>query len=203
MLPRVALGALLEAGAGAAALRDSIAGGAVAAIPTETFYGLAASPRSASGCARIVAMKGRPGEKALPVVAASARDLEALGVAAPAGVVARFAALWPSPLTVVFALREPLACTAGERSLAVRIPAHGELRQLLAVTGPLTATSANLSGEAALVSPDRVAEAFGGAVDVVIDGGETPGGLPSTIVDARFDPPRVVRPGAFPWPETR
>ena len=175
----------------------------MAAIPTETFYGLAASPRSAEGCARIVAMKGRPGEKALPVVAASAGDLEALGVEAPAAVVGRFAALWPAPLTVVFPLREPLACTAGERSLAVRIPAHEPLRRLLAVTGPLTATSANLSGQPALAFPDLVLETFGRLVDVLVDGGDAPGGLPSTIVDARFDPPRVVRPGAFPWPESR
>ena len=199
---RIPLGALLEAGGGAGDLREAIAGGAVAAIPTETFYGLAADPRSAGGCARIVAMKGRPGEKALPVVAAGPGDLEALGVDAPAAVIERFAALWPAPLTVVFSLRAPLACTAGERSLAVRIPAHEPLRRLLARTGPLTATSANLSGEPALASPDAVAAVFGSAIDVLVDGGDAPGGLPSTIVDARFDPPRVVRPGAFPWPET-
>lgn len=200
----MAIDALLESGGSAAAeLGDALGGGAVAAIPTETFYGLAASPWSGPGCARILAMKGRPAEKALPVVAATPDDLDALGVEAPAGVVGRFAALWPAPLTVVFSLRAPLACTAGERSLAVRIPAHEKLRRLLAVTGPLTATSANLSGEPPLASPDRVADAFGNAVDVVVDAGETRGGLPSTIVDARFDPPRVVRPGAFPWPETR
>jgi L-threonylcarbamoyladenylate synthase len=203
MLRRIPLGALFEPRAGAAELRDAIAGGAVAAIPTETFYGLAASPRSAAGCARIVAMKGRPADKALPVVAASAGDLARLGVEAPPGVVERFAALWPAPLTVVFALREALACTAGERSLAVRVPAHEQLRRLLALTGPLTATSANVSGEPGLASPDAVEVVFGSAIDLLVDGGPTPGGLPSTIVDARFDPPRVVRPGAFPWPESR
>jgi len=203
MLKRIALEALLEEDGAAEELRDAIAGGAVAAIPTETFYGLAASPRSAAGCARIVAMKGRPAEKALPVACASAGDLEALGVDAPAGLVERFASLWPAPLTVVFSLRSPLACTAGERSLAARVPAHDRLRRLLAVTGPLTATSANLSGQPALASPDRVLEAFGGLVDFLVDGGKTPGGLPSTIVDARRVPPRVMRAGAYPWPESR
>jgi L-threonylcarbamoyladenylate synthase len=203
LLRRIPLAALLEAGGDAADLSDALAGGAVAAIPTETFYGLAAGPRSEKGCARIVAMKGRPGEKALPVVAGSSGDLEALGVDASDSVIERFAALWPAPLTVVFPLREPLACTAGERSLAVRIPAHESLRRLLALTGPLTATSANVSGEPALASPDAVALLFGSAIDLLVDGGHTPGGLPSTIVDARFDPPRVVRPGAFPWPESR
>jgi L-threonylcarbamoyladenylate synthase len=203
LLRRISLESLLEFTGRAGELRDALARGGVAAIPTETFYGLATSPWSAEGCARIVAMKGRPEQKALPVVAASAGDLETLGIDAPPETVRRFAALWPAALTVVFAVREPLACSAGERSLAVRVPAHADLRSLLASTGPLTATSANLSGEPALASPRRVFDAFGDAVDVLVDGGDTPGGLPSTIVDARVDPPRVVRAGAFPWPESR
>jgi tRNA threonylcarbamoyl adenosine modification protein (Sua5/YciO/YrdC/YwlC family) len=202
LLRRVSLESLLEFPGRAGELRDALVRGGVAAIPTETFYGLAASPRSAEGCARIVAMKGRSEQKALPVVAASSGDLEALGIDAPPAALLRFAAIWPAALTVVFALREPLACSAGERSLAVRVPAHAKLRHLLSLTGPLTATSANLSGAPALDSPDRVFDAFGGAIDVLVDGGDTPGGLASTIVDARFDPPRVVRAGAFPWPET-
>jgi L-threonylcarbamoyladenylate synthase len=200
---RIPLETLLESPVRAGELRDALARGGVAAIPTETFYGLAASPWSAEGCARIVAMKGRPEQKALPVVAASAGDLEALGIDAPPAAVLRFAAVWPAALTVVFALREPLACSAGERSLAVRVPAHAKLRRLLSATGPLTATSANRSGEPALASPDRVFDAFGAAVDVLVDDGDTPGGLPSTIVDSRVEPPRLVRAGALPWPETR
>jgi L-threonylcarbamoyladenylate synthase len=85
----------------------------------------------------------------------------------------------------------------------VRVPAHAKLRRLLSATGPLTATSANRSGEPALASPDRVFDAFGAAVDVLVDDGDTPGGLPSTIVDSRVEPPRLVRAGALPWPETR
>ena len=192
MLRRITLNTLLESPPSVAELRDVLARGGVAAIPTETFYGLAASPWSAEGCARIVAMKGRPEQKALPVVAAAAIDLDSLGIGAPREIVERFASLWPAALTVVFATREPLACTAGERSVAIRVPAHPKLRRLLASTGPLTATSANLSGEPALASPDLVFAAFGNAVDVLVDGGETPGGLPSTIVDARFDPPALA-----------
>jgi len=184
-------------------LRDAFGRGAVAAIPTETFYGLAASPFDAAACARIVAMKGRPAQKALPVLAASVEDFDALGVVVTPEVLARFSALWPAPLTVVFAVHARLPCTAGETSVAVRIPAHAGLRQLLAATGPLTGTSANVSGEPPVSNPDRVAALFGAAVDFVVDGGETSGGSPSTIVDARVMPPRRIRPGAVPWPETR
>ncbi len=134
---------------------------------------------------------------------ASAEDLPGLGVVAPPAAFARIREIWPAPLTVVFALREGLPCTSGERSLAVRVPAHPELRRLLARTGPLTGTSANRSGEPPAVTAAAVEAALGTGIDVLVDGGKTPGGLPSTIVDARVDPPAVLRRGAYPWPETR
>ena len=203
MARRILLDELLASPASMDELREALGRGGVAAIPTETFYGLAASPFDADACARVVAMKGRPAQKALPVLAASRDDFDVLGVEASPESLARFSALWPAPLTVVFAVRAPLPCTAGETSLAVRVPAHAGLRRLLAATGPLTGTSANVSGESPLSNPDRVEEVFGAAVDFVVDGGESPGGQPSTIVDARVTPPRRIRPGAFPWPETR
>ena len=186
-----------------AELAGDLRRGGVAALPTETFYGLAADPRSPEGCARVFAVKGRDAEKALPVLAASAADLGGLGVSAAPGTISRIAALWPAPLTAVFALREPLPCTSGGLSLAVRVPAHPALRRLLERTGPLTGTSANRSGEAPASTAAVVEEALGRAIDWLVDGGDTPGGLPSTVVDARVEPPRVLRAGAFPWPETR
>jgi L-threonylcarbamoyladenylate synthase len=85
----------------------------------------------------------------------------------------------------------------------VRVPAHPGLRRLLARTGPLTGTSANRSGAPPARTARAVEVSLGAAIDVLVDGGETPGGLPSTIVDARIDPPALLRPGAYPWPETR
>lgn len=175
----------------------------MAAVPTETFYGLAADPWNEEACARVFAIKGREADKALPVLVASASDLAGLGVTASPAALERVAAIWPAPLTAVFALTTPLPCTSGERSLAVRVPAHPELRRLLARTGPLTGTSANRSGEPPARTAAAVGAALGNAIDVLVDGGETPGGLPSTIVDVRVDPPAVLRAGAFPWPETR
>jgi len=186
-----------------AELGRALARGGVAAIPTETFYGLAADPRSREGCARVFAIKGRDAGKALPVLVASAADLEGLGVVAPPAALARFGALWPAPLTAVFALAAALPCTSGERSLAVRVPAHPELRRLLARTGPLTGTSANRSGAPPADAAAAVEAALGNEIDVLVDGGDTPGGLPSTIVDARVEPPALLRRGAYPWPETR
>jgi L-threonylcarbamoyladenylate synthase len=199
----VALRDLLARPELADAFARSLAAGGVAAIPTETFYGLAADPRSEAGCARIFAIKGRDAEKALPVLVSSPEELESLGVEAAPAALARIVPHWPAPLTAVFPLREPLPCTSGGASLAVRVPAHPELRRLLSRTGPLTGTSANLSGTPPASDPETVAASLGSGIDWLVDGGRTPGGLPSTIVDARADPPRVLRPGAFPWPQTR
>jgi len=199
-LRRIRLDRLLESPQELADLRTLLAGGGVAAIPTETFYGLAADPSSILGIARIFGAKGRAEQKPLPVVFAARDQLERLGVDAPAEELDRWFAVWPAPLTVVLPIRAPIIASRGHLSLGVRIPAHPELVRLLEATGPLTATSANRAGDPPLSDPDSVAAAFDGGVDLVIDGGRTPGGLPSTLLDALADPPKVLRPGAYPWP---
>jgi L-threonylcarbamoyladenylate synthase len=80
------------------------------------------------------------------------------------------------------------------------MPADASVRGLLSAVGPLTGTSANRSGEPPLSDPDAVEAALGGDVDVLVDGGRTPGGKPSTLLDATRSPAEVLRPGAFPWP---
>src|SRR5262249_28883705 len=112
----------------------------------------------------------------------------------------RYEDLWPAPLSVVLALKNPIAASRGQAKVAVRIPASPDLVRLLDATGPLTATSANRSGEPPLADPDEVARLFDDRIDLLVDGGETPGGLPSTIVDATVEPPVLLRAGAFPWP---
>jgi L-threonylcarbamoyladenylate synthase len=200
---RIALQALLDSPSRLAELSRLIDGGGVVAVPTETFYGLAARPDSGRGVERIFAAKGRPAEKALPVLVGEVAQLPGLGVAVPPERLARFLALWPAPLTVVLALSRPIACSGGEPSLAVRIPAHAGLRRILLWTGPLTGTSANRSGAPPMADPDDVARAFDGWIDAILDGGPTPGGSASTLVDGRFEPARLLRAGAFPWPPER
>jgi len=174
--------------------------GGVAAVPTETFYALAADPASPEGVNRVRKLKGRGPAKPLLVLFGSPEQLEPLGVTAPREALDRYLAIWPAPLTVVLALREPIPASSGARSLGVRIPAHDALRSLLARTAPVTGTSLNRSGEPPCEDADRAAELFGESLDAIVDGGPTRGGMPSTLLDATVDPPRVLRRGAYPWP---
>jgi len=197
---RIGLDDLLVSPEETAALAARLSRGGVAAIPTETFYGLAADPRSRAGVGRILALKRRDAARALLVLFAARPQLEALGVMAPPGALERYFDLWPAPLTVVVGLRAPIPASLGAPTLGVRMPAHAALRRLLERLGPVTATSANRSGEEPCIDPDEVARLFASEVDVLVDGGRAPGGLASTIVDATVDPPRLLRAGAFPWP---
>ena len=183
-------------------LRNLFRSGGVAAVPTDTFYGLACDPTSERGISRIFEIKGREEGKPLPVLFSSRDDLARLGVEAPSSVLEPFFAIWPAPLTVVLPLAAPIAASRGSRTLALRIPAEEWVWRLLDRVGPLTATSANRSGRPPLDDPDDVARELGPELDVLIDGGRTRGGQPSTLVDATVDPPRVLRPGAFAWPSS-
>jgi L-threonylcarbamoyladenylate synthase len=197
---RTGLADLLASGQELARLAGLLAAGGVAAIPTDTFYALAADPASERGVARIFEIKGRVGGVPLLVLFSERPHLERLGIDAPAETLDLFFRLWPAPVTAIFPLRAPLPASQGGRTLAVRMPAVEAVRELLARVGPLTGTSANRSGEPPLADPDEVARALGAGIDVLVDGGRTPGGRPSTIVDATGPEPRVIRAGAFPWP---
>jgi L-threonylcarbamoyladenylate synthase len=174
----------------------------IVALPTDTFYGLAVDPTSAVAVRRLFDLKGRDARAALPLVADSTRQVEALcGRLDPTSdrLAARF---WPGPLSLV--LNAPASITpgvhAGRRSIAIRVPAHPVARSLCEAFGaPLTATSANRSGE----PPAWNVAGLGLLADdprvLIIDAGEAPGGAPSTIVDARGARPMLVREGAISW----
>ncbi len=197
---RIPIAELLASEEMLAELAALLRNGGVAAIPTETFYALAADPKSEAGVARVLAAKGRGERKPLLVLFSERRQLDALGVSAPAASLEPYFDVWPAPLSVVVPLREPLPASLGQPNLGLRIPAHEPLRRLLSRLGPVTGTSANPSGQRARVDPGEVVELFEDAIDVLVDGGWTAGGLPSTLVDATVDPPRLLRAGAWPWP---
>ena len=176
--------------------------GGVAAVPTETFYGLAVDPTNECGVSRVFEIKGRDDGKPLLVLFADRAQLDALGVAAEPARLDRFLRIWPAPLTVVLPLRSPIAASRGGATLAVRMPAAPRLRELLSAVGPLTGTSANRSGDPPLADPDAVARALGSDLELVVDDGPTAGGDPSTLIDATREALRVLRRGAFRWPET-
>jgi len=181
-----------------------IRNGGVVAVPTDTLYGLAADPFSAAAVARLFAVKGRAAERALPLIAADgAQAAEHLGRLTPTGqkLADRF---WPGPLTLLLAAPRALAqdVTGGTGKVGVRVPADAVARAICAEAGrPITATSANVSGEPATADPDQVERTLGDRIDLLIDAGMTRGGAASTIVDVSGAAPALVRAGAISWDE--
>ena len=186
---------------------ELLARGELAIIPTDTLYGLAADPFNARAIHRVFAVKGRTTERALPLVASSLEQAAIwAGEFSPLAV--RLAnRFWPGPLTLVINASAKLVSevTGGHGTVGVRVPAHAVPRALCAAVGrPLTATSANISGVAPTDDPNVAAAAFEGAdVAVLVDGGRTRGGRPSTIVEVVGDEPRLIRAGAISWDEVR
>ena len=176
--------------------------GGLVALPTDTLYGLAVDPFRADAVARLLTVKGRAAARALPLIAADANQIAArLGPLSPAG--ERLAAkFWPGPLTLLIPAPVTLAygVAAGTGRVGVRVPAHEIARAICrAADRPITATSANRSGQPATADPDEVERTLGEDVDLLIDTGPTRGGVPSTIVDVTGAAPRLVRAGAVSW----
>jgi L-threonylcarbamoyladenylate synthase len=151
------------------------------------------------GVEAIYRIKRRERGKPLPVVVAGREQLGGLGIDSGLPILDALADCWPAPLTVVLPIARPLPAAAGELKLAVRVPAHEELRRLLAALGHgLTATSANRSGEAPILDPAAAAELLADTDGAVVDGGLLPGGPPSTLVAIEASGPVVLRGGTFP-----
>jgi L-threonylcarbamoyladenylate synthase len=180
--------------------------GGLVAIPTDTLYGLAADPFNETAVARVFAAKGRPADRALPLIAADlAQVIQQIGPLArdAARLAERF---WPGPLTLVLRAPDTLAAAVrgAEGTVAVRVPACAVARQLCrAAERLLTATSANASGGPATSDPDCVEASMGQAVDMLLDAGPTPGGSPSAILDMTTSPPAMVRSGAVSWEDVQ
>jgi L-threonylcarbamoyladenylate synthase len=183
-----------------------IRNGGIVAVPTDTLYGLAADPFRADAIARVFAVKGRPVERALPLIAADAAQIEEhLGPLSSMG--ARLAArFWPGPLTIVVVAPAALArdVSGSTGTVGVRVPADRVVRAIAAACcRPITATSANIGGEPATSDPEEVERALGDRIDLLIDTGRTRGGAPSTIVDITGPEPRLFRAGAISWDEVQ
>jgi len=182
-----------------AELRRLVERGGVAAIPSESSYGLGADPRNPHGVAAIYDLKGREAGKPLPVVAADLEQIAALGIDPEDPAVAAASRCWPAPLTVIAPLTRALPAAAGGKTLAVRIPAHDRLRALLAeLSTALTATSANAAGAAPILDPGELEPLLRGSDAFVVDDGLLPGGPPSTLVEWHDGGFKVLRAGAFP-----
>jgi L-threonylcarbamoyladenylate synthase len=172
--------------------------GGVVAFPTETFYALGVAALDAAAVRRLFALKGRPVSRPILVLVDDPARIEAFA-RIPDAARPLMARHWPGALTLVLAAREgvPVELTAGTATIGVRQPAHAVARGLAAAFGgPVTAPSANLTDEAPPATAAEVLRVFDGRIELVLDGGTTPGGLPSTVLDVTVDPPRILRPGA-------
>ena len=173
--------------------------GGLVAFPTETFYGLGAHALDEAAVARVFRAKGRPGDKPLLVLVDSLAMVERVAREVPDRARRLMAKHWPGPLTLVLPSRAdlPAALTAGTGTIGVRLPGHPVARALVqAVGAPVTAPSANPHAGPAPRTADEVLGALGSSVDLVLDGGPTPGGPPSTVLDVTAALPVLVRPGA-------
>jgi L-threonylcarbamoyladenylate synthase len=180
---------------------DALRHGGVVAYPTDTLYGLAVDPRSAAAVARLFALKGRDAASAIPLIAASLEQAREAG--AFSDVHSRLAAsFWPGPLTIVLPAAAVIAreLLGAGSTVALRVPAHPIAQALAARLGfCITSTSANRTGEPAATTAQQVSNELMTGLDLVLDGGPSPGGAPSTIVDVTGDRPRLVRAGAIAW----
>jgi len=185
----------------AAAVADAAAvleAGGVVAFPTETFYGLGVAALDAAAVRRLFALKGRPESRPILVLVDDPARIErfALLTERARELIARH---WPGALTLVLSARPavPAELTAGTGTVGVRQPGHPVARALAAaLAAPVTAPSANLTAETPPTTAAEVLGVFEGRIDLVLDAGPTPGGLPSTVLDVTVDPPRVLREGA-------
>lgn len=175
-------------------------GGGLVAFPTETVYGLGADALDPAAVAGIFAAKGRPADNPLIVHVADAAAVRPL-VTAVTPAAAALMSFWPGPLTLVLprAPAVPDATTAGQPTVALRVPAHPAALALLRACGrPIAAPSANRSGRPSPTSAQHVLVDLGGVVDVILDGGPTQVGLESTVVDCTRAAPVVLRVGGLP-----
>lgn len=170
----------------------------VVALPTETYYGLAVRPTDDAALARLVEVKGRPPDKPILVLIGAPEQLVPLVASITPAASLLMERFWPGSLTIVFQAASGLSplLTAGSGTIGVRLSPLPVLQRLLTHTGPLTGTSANRSSESPMADPGAVQHLLGSYIDLILDGGRTPGGPASTVVDAR-DCPRLLRAGVI------
>jgi L-threonylcarbamoyladenylate synthase len=175
---------------------DILKHGGLVAFPTDTVYGLASLPFQAEFVERLYIAKGRNSERAIALLLGDYEQLDQ--VARNIGETARLWArkFWPGPLTIIVPRLETLPDVLSPTStIGVRVPDHPVALALLNMVGPLAVTSANLSGLQNTNTAQDVFDQLHGRIHLILDGGRTPGGVPSTVVDCTTGDPIVLREG--------
>ncbi|HEX9990235.1 MAG TPA: L-threonylcarbamoyladenylate synthase [Chloroflexia bacterium] len=177
---------------------QAIAEGGVVAFPTDTVYGIGCDPYSVAAINAIYQIKGRAHQKALPLLLSGRERLAQVAGVLPDAAARLGEHFWPGALTLVVPRATGLPGElGGGDTIAVRVPAHDELRAFIeACGGALASTSANLSGQPDALDAGQVAGYFGESIDIIVDGGRVQGGVPSTVVDCTVEPPAILRQGA-------
>lgn len=183
-----------------------IRNGGIVAFPTETVYGLGADAFNGGACRDIFRIKNRPTDNPLITHISKASQLYEVAEEVPDDIENAVKILWPGPVT--FSLKKnanlPAETTAGLDTVSVRMPAHPIALRLIDESGtPIAAPSANMATRPSGTSAEHVMNDFDGRIDMILDGGRTPFGLESTIIDATVKPYLLLRPGAFTVEELR
>ncbi len=177
------------------ALKVLQAGGLVA-FPTDTVYGVGAPAFDGKAVESIYKAKDRPIEKAIPVLLGDAEDINKVTSEVPLMAKKLAERFWPGPLTIVvpkhISLPDSVSAT---NTVGVRVPDHVVARSVLRAAGPMAVTSANLSGQPSPSTAEEVLAQLNGRIALILDGGKTPGSVPSTLVDCTGSQPVVVRLG--------
>ena len=176
--------------------------GGVVAIPTDTLYGLAADVFNTAALDRVFAVKGRPDDLALPVLVSGWEQVKRVAKNFPPQAQNLAEQFWPGALTLVFEKISglPDRLTAGGPTVAVRMPGHPVPIQLIdGLGGPITGTSANISGDADIPSLAELTAQIGGRVDYIVKSGPVPEGKASTVIDITSGHPKLLREGAIPF----
>lgn len=179
---------------------EILAAGGILAYPTETFYGLGADATNEKAIRKIYAIKGRNFNSPISVIIDKKENLCPLVEEVPAVAQKLMQAFWPGALTIIFKAAAGISpiLSASTGKIGIRISSHPVAGALaLSLGGPLTATSANMSGAAECSTAADVLRQIGDKIDAVIDCGETAGKKGSTIIDVTFHPPQILREGVI------
>lgn len=175
---------------------DVLSAGGLVAFPTDTIYGIAAMVFNEKAVGRIYDVRGRGTERAIPVLAGEMSQLGRIAAGMSQMDVRLAEKFWPGPLTLVLP-RHPSIPNAVSSlpTIGVRIPDFALAQQFLQLTGPLAVASANMVGQAGASTAAGVLSQLDGRIDLLLDGGVTPGGVPSTVVDCSSGQPVILREG--------
>jgi L-threonylcarbamoyladenylate synthase len=181
---------------------EKIRAGEVLGMPTDTFYGLAADPFNLHAVDRVYEIKSRSRHKPLSLLIESVDQAAEIAWPVPEIFYLLARRFWPGPLTIIVKAdpKLPLKVTANSGNVALRVPnAEVPLAIIRSAGLPITATSANLHGEMECTSAIAVRDQLGDCLSIIVDGGQAPGVMPTTIVDLTTDGSwRLLRQGAIP-----